>query len=485
MPRANPLHKYAGLAVGLLCTLACPSHRAAAQPSDWSVPFTAAERLTTSRIISGSVAPLGSFPMAVQLATISANADAQERHEQFYCGASVIAPHWLLTAAHCVVPPGDEGKGITVDPRQMQARAGTVSRGGGGAAAAVSRIIPHEDYHSSDEGTVNDVALIELEDAIDVPAAQLVSASLAKTVLVPGRNNATVVGWGVTRFGSGTPSDRLLQVDVDLIDPRYCGRAYSGIGPADASRFCAGKLDRCPADGKCPDSCQGDSGGPLFVHTSLGLLQAGVVSFGFECGRVGHPGVYSSVAFFEPWIRRYVHEANFAALPPRAFTAADTTLAPAIEPPESERPSLKPGVALSLPGGNTLAVGEALTLKLVSNVPGRLLLFNQNAEGTGYLVVPNSVERRQGRARELVAAGRPILVPDPMLDGYLLKASPPMGSNRLIALVVPADAAGIDAVVEPHLANTEIADIDAWVRSLAAKLTPGRVATGEIAYQIK
>ena len=52
-------------------------------------------------------------------------------------------------------------------------------------------------------------------------------------------------------------------------------------------------------------------------------------------------------------------------------------------------------------------------------------------------------------------------------------------------MVVPADAAGIDAVIDPHLANTEIADIDEWVKSLAAKLTPGRVATGEIQYQIK
>lgn len=85
----------------------------------------------------------------------------------------------------------------------------------------------------------------------------------------------------------------------------------------------------------------------------------------------------------------------------------------------------------------------------------------------------------------MVAAGRPLLVPDPYLDGYLLKASPPLGSNRLIALVVPADAAGVDAVIDPHLANTQIDNIDQWVKSLAAKLTPGRVATGEIAYQIK
>ncbi len=469
--------------LALLATLSQP-RPAAGQAADWSVPFTGAERLTTSRIIGGSVAPGGSFPMAVQLAFVGSGGPSG-RSEDFYCGASVIAPHWLLTAAHCVVPPGAEGSGRAFAASRIAARGGTVARGGGGTLIAAKQIIPHEGYKSTPYGTTNDVALIELAEPMDIPAAQLVSAAMAPRLLAPGHRNATVVGWGVTSFGSNKASDKLLQVDVDLIDHAICAKDNPEFG-SDGMRFCAGAVDSCPADGQCPDSCQGDSGGPLFIHTPLGLMQAGVVSFGFECGRVGHPGVYSSVAYFEPWIRQHVPEANFTGRPPPpVFTNTDTALAPTAPPPQPERPSLKPSVSLSLPGGTSLAVGAPLSLRLLSNVPGRLLLFNQNAAGTGYLVVPNSVGRRQGRAREAVAAGRPLLVPDPLLDGFALKASPPTGANRLIAVVVPSDAPGVDALVDQHLANTEIADVGAWVKALAAKLTPGRVATGEISYEIR
>src|ERR1700691_5842179 len=116
----------------VLLAAASAPHRAVAEAADWSVPFTGAERLSTSRIIGGSVAPSGSFPMAVQLAFVApGGGGATGRQEEFYCRASVIAPHWLLTAAHCVVRPGGEGNGRAFAADRIAARGGTIARGGG------------------------------------------------------------------------------------------------------------------------------------------------------------------------------------------------------------------------------------------------------------------------------------------------------------------------------------------------------------------
>lgn len=46
------------------------------------------------------------------------------------------------------------------------------------------------------------------------------------------------------------------------------------------------------------DSCQGDSGGAIICNN----LIAGVVSFGFGCGRPNFPGVYADVTIHREWI---------------------------------------------------------------------------------------------------------------------------------------------------------------------------------------
>ena len=454
---------------------------ARAEPADdetWRAPFVSAERMNTSRIIGGRVVPEGSFPSAVQLAmTLRRPPPGVEAREGLACGASVIAPTWVLTAAHCLVD---------ATPEQVVLRGGTLTLGSGGRRVHARRLIIHEAYEP--RRSLNDIALIELSEPLYLPTVTLPDQALLSELLTPRRGGAVVVGWGNTRWmeNGASISSRLLMAQIDMLPMGVCQRGYPNL-PTNGSQFCAGVVDRCPAEGACPDSCQGDSGGPLFMARGTGVVQAGVVSYGNQCGIAGRPGVYTSVAYHAAWIKRHAPMANFVRPEPVAapvFAQVTNTLVAAAGPaPDPEQPVFRPMVTLSLPGGTTVKSGASLTVRLMSNVPGRLLLFNENAAGQGALVMPNTLAREQGNARERVRASVPMLVPDP-LDGYELAAAPPIGRQRLFAVIVPANAPGLEPLIAPYLAGKKITDIRGWVATLAQKLPNGYVALGEIRYDI-
>ena len=53
-----------------------------------------------SRIIGGSDAPVGAWPWIVSLENSDLGADP---YASSFCGGSLIASDWVLTAAHCLV----------------------------------------------------------------------------------------------------------------------------------------------------------------------------------------------------------------------------------------------------------------------------------------------------------------------------------------------------------------------------------------------
>lgn len=85
-----------------------------------------------------------------------------------------------------------------------------------------------------------------------------------------------------------------MHAAVSIININTCNSSTSYDGMIRQGMLCAGVM----AGGV--DSCQGDSGGGLICNNMV----AGVVSFGYGCGRPNFPGVYVDVSHYVTWINQ-------------------------------------------------------------------------------------------------------------------------------------------------------------------------------------
>ena len=245
--------------------------------------FAAAGNVGTASAQDGRI--VGGTPVADGKYTFMAS--LKGRWGSHFCGGTLIAPRYVLTASHCV-----DRKRVR-DVPQVVIGSATLS-GTNGVTAAVSRIIMHPNYGKPVQ-YAHDAALLELSTAVTSIAPIAVdSDSSATNPFEAAGYNLTTAGWGTTREGASCCPDRMNEVDVPVVTDASCGASYGSSFNA-ATMLCAG------VGGK--DSCQGDSGGPLFDKARL--VQLGTVSWGNGCARSGFPGVYGELNYpvIRDWIR--------------------------------------------------------------------------------------------------------------------------------------------------------------------------------------